>query len=214
MENNKKTNQDTIERIKTICIILLSIILFIYLTIGIFNMSKGGKMGFFSLRFYVMASDSSEASTTAGDLVIANKTNVKRLKENDDIICQKNNTLIIKKISKNENKDGNVNIYIEDGKNSSNQKIENSQIMGKVLCRVKGIGNFAMFIQSPLGTVNLILIILCIFILIKKIINSNNTVDDDNNDGNDNDNNSANNEKEVNQNSENNNDSEKKKTDD
>ena len=179
MENNKKTNQDTIERIKTLCIILLSIILFIYLAIGIFNMSKGGKMGFFSLRFYIMASDSNEAGTSSGDLIIARKMNVKKLKQNDDFIYQKNNSIIIKKVRKTENQNGNISIYVENDKNTSEDKIDNSRVVGKVLHRVKGIGNVAMFIQSPLGTVNLILIFICIFILIKKLIYNNNSDDDE-----------------------------------
>ena len=174
-----KTNQDTIERIKTICIILLSIILFIYLAIGIFNMSKGGKMGFFSLRFYIMASDSNEAGTSSGDLIIARKMNVKRLKQNDDVIYQKNNIMIIKKVSKAENNAGNISIYVENDKNNSEEKLDNAHIVGKVLHRVKGIGNVAMFIQSPLGTVNLILIVICIFILIKKLMYNNKSDDDE-----------------------------------
>lgn len=191
---NKAKNKsgDIIEKIKTICIILLSIILFIYLALGINNMRNGGKMGFFTLRFYIMSSVSNESGTSTGDLIVANNTKANNIKENDDIIYKRNNTMIIKKVIKTENKDNENNIFIENDNANTNSKIENDKIMGKVLFKIKGVGNIAMFIQTPLGTVNIILIFVCILILIRKIFTANNN-DSDNNDDNNNGDNSDNN---------------------
>ena len=44
MENKK---EEKIEKIKTLVIILLSIILFVYLVLGINSITHGGKLGFF-----------------------------------------------------------------------------------------------------------------------------------------------------------------------
>ncbi|MBR3673181.1 MAG: hypothetical protein IKN65_02645 [Clostridia bacterium] len=173
--------ESKVERAKTICIILLSITLFVFLTIGINNMMHGGKMGFFSLRFYIMPVNSTETNSSVGDLVVSRKIKTAKIKENDDIIYKKNNTIAMKKVIKVDKDNEDINIHIENDHNLANEKIENAEIMGKVLFTVKGIGNVAMFIQSPLGTLNLLLIALCIFIIIKKIINGNKEVEIENN---------------------------------
>lgn len=171
--------ESKIERAKTICIIILSIILFVFLTIGINNMTHGGKMGFFTLRFFIMSTDSSETSSSAGDLVVANKTKAAKIKENDIIIYKRNNVLAIKKVISMEDENGKTNLHIENDKMLTNEKIEDVEIMGKVLFTVKGIGNVAMFIQSPLGMLNIFLLICCIFIIISKMINGNKEVEEE-----------------------------------
>lgn len=181
MMKNTFKEESKVERAKTICIILLSITLFVFLTIGINNMMHGGKMGFFSLRFYIMPANSTETNSSVGDLVVSRKIKTAKIKENDDIIYKKNNTIAMKKVIKVDKDNEDINIHIENDHNLANEKIENAEIMGKVLFTVKGIGNVAMFIQSPLGTLNLLLIALCIFIIIKKIINGNKEVEIENN---------------------------------
>ena len=173
MKNVDVKKEKRIESIKTICIVLLSLILFVYLTIGINSIMHGGKMGFFSLRFYIVSSDSYETNNSTGDSVVARSIKMTKIKENDNIIYKRNNTMAIKKVIKTENDNGKVNFVVENDRLLSNEKIENAEVMGKVLFTIKGAGNIALFIQSPLGTLNLILIALCIFIIIKKIINGN-----------------------------------------
>lgn len=161
------------KKIRIFCIVLLCVILFIYLSILTNSIMNGNKMGFFSLRFYIMSSDSSESNANAGDLVIAKSVNVKDIKENDDIIYQRNNRMIIKKVIRTDNENGEFNIYIENDNVLSNEKIQNAQIIGKVIYTVKGFGNIALFIQSPLGTLNIVIIAICIFIIIKKLSKGN-----------------------------------------
>lgn len=180
MKNNGSINEEKVEKIKTICIIILSIILLINIIIGICSITNGGKFGFYSLRFFIMTYDSEETGTSTGDLVVANKTMPKWLKEDETIIYKKNNSMTIKKIEKIENSGDDVSIYVlNEKKNADNvvekeyEKIENKQIMGKYLFKNRGIGNMAMFIKSPLGKINLLLVILCIFIIAKKIIEKN-----------------------------------------
>lgn len=177
MEKNDIKNDNRIERIKTICIIVLSMILVVNLIIGIISITNGGKFGFYSLRFFIMSSDSDDIN--AGDLVVANRVKASNLKENDTIIYKRNNSTIIKNIEKVNSTNNDINIYVMKTKINSGisneesyERIENNDIMGKVLFKVRGVGNMAVFIKSPLGTLNFLLILLCIFIVVRKIIDS------------------------------------------
>lgn len=157
------------KRVRNISIFLLCIILFIYLAIGINSIISKNKLGLFSLKFYIMSSDSTEANKKAGDLIVAENTKVDNIKENDYIIYQKDDELFIKKVIKVDSQNGKVNLYIENDNVLSNEKMQDAQIMGKVLFSIKGLGNVALFIQSPLGTLNVFIIMICIFIIVRKI---------------------------------------------
>ena len=157
------------KKIRNTCIVLLFIILFVYLVIFVNSIMNGNKVGFFSYRFYIMSTDSTESDTNVGDLIIAKNVKAKDIKVNDSIIFKKNDSMVIKKVIGTDENDGNTNIYIENDSVIFNENIQNAQIYGKVVHIVKGLGNVARFIQSPLGSINILLIVLCIFIIIKKI---------------------------------------------
>lgn len=178
MENKK---EEKIEKIKTLVIILLSIILFVYLVLGINSITHGGKLGFFSLRFYIMSDNSEESNTTTGDLVIARKTKPNKIKANDNIIFKKDNSMYITNVTESKNNQGESTYFVKATNMTTNENLNDVEILGKVITRIRGIGNIAMFIQSPLGTLNLLFITICIIILIKKIVenNENETIDSD-----------------------------------
>ena len=140
------------ERIKDIIIAVLLIIIFIYFILGLSSLSRGDKMGFFNLRFYIMSSDSSESNTNAGDLIVATKIKKENIKDNDSIIYKKNNRL-----------------YIEE---ANGDNFKNEDVSGKLLFRMKGLGNIALFMRTPLGIINILMIFVCAVIIIKKITNS------------------------------------------
>lgn len=163
--NNKK--------VQNLCIILLVIVLFMYLVIFINSIiNKNSKVGFFSTKFYIMSSDCEEAGVKSGDLVFAKTVATEDIQTNDCIIFKRNDELIIKKIKSTDKTNGNTNFYIQSDSLISNEKLDNVEIVGKVEKSIKGIGNIALFVQSPLGTINIVVIILCIFIIIKKISNT------------------------------------------
>lgn len=178
MENKK---EEKIEKIKTLVIILLSIILFVYLVLGINSITHGGKLGFFSLRFYIMSDNSEESNTTTGDLVIAKKTKPNKIKTNDNIIFKKDNSMYITNVTESKNNQGESTYFVKATNMTTNENLNDVEILGKVITRIRGIGNIAMFIQSPLGTLNLLFITICIIILIKKIVENNEdeTIDSD-----------------------------------
>lgn len=127
------------KKIRNICIILLIIVLFVYIAISVNSYVNHNKIGFFDTKFYIMSSDSPEANISSGDLVFAKSIEVNDIKENDSIIFQRENKMIVKKVKKVENINGKNNFYIEDDETISNEKLENAQIIGKVVSKVKGI---------------------------------------------------------------------------
>ncbi len=156
-------------RIREVSIVLLCCILFVYLAIGVNSIVNKNRLGLLSLRFYVMTSDSVESNIHSGDLVIAKNVDVEKIENNNIIIYKKDNEMFMKKVIRVNNEDGNVDLYIENDNVLSNGKLENTKIVGKVLYTIKGLGNVALFIQSPLGTLNVLTIVICICILISKI---------------------------------------------
>lgn len=138
------------ERIKDIIIAVLLIVIFIYFILGINSLSHGDKMGFFNFRCYIMSSDSDESNANAGDLIVATKIKTENIKENDSIIYKKNNRL-----------------YIEEAKENN---LQDKEVVGKFLFKVKGLGNIAMFMRTPLGIINILMIFVCAIIIVKKIV--------------------------------------------
>lgn len=162
--------------IRNICMCLLCIILFIYLTICINSYMNNNKIGFFSYRFYIMSSDSSEANINSGDLVIAKSIKIEEIKENDNIIYQIEDDMIVKKVRNVQNINGNISLFVQEDSQILNDKSNNSKIIGKVKFNLKGIGNFALFLQNPIGVCSMVITIGCIVIIIKKV---NKNINDD-----------------------------------
>lgn len=157
------------KNIRNICICLLCIILFIYLTICINSYMNNNKIGFFSYRFYIMSSDSSEANINSGDFVVAKSIKIEDIKKDDNIIYQIDDDMIVKKVRDVQNINGNVSLYVQEDLKILNDKDNNSKIIGKVKFKIKGIGNFALFLQNPVGVCSMIITIGCIIIIIKKV---------------------------------------------
>ena len=98
-----------------------------------------------------MSSDSPEANISSGDLVLAKSIEVNNIKENDNIIFQRENEMIVKKVKKVENINGKNIFYIEEDETISNEKLENAQIIGKVVSKVKGIRKCSFIYSNSNG---------------------------------------------------------------
>lgn len=159
-----------VEKIKDISIVVLSIILVIYLILGINSISHGDKFGFFNLRFYIMSYDSQETNASLGDLVISTRTRTSRVKENDKIVYKKNNRVFINKVFSETNENNEKQLYVLNENNKEN--INDVDVIAKVACVTKGFGNMAMFLKSPIGMFNMFMIGVCIFLLAKKIMSN------------------------------------------
>lgn len=139
------------KKIRNICIILLILVLFVYIAISVNSYVNHNKIGFFNIKFYIMSSDSPEANISSGDLVLANNIEVNDIKENDNIIFQRENEMIVKKVKKVENINGKNNFYIEEDETISNEKLENAQIIGKVVSKIKGIRKCSFIYSNSNG---------------------------------------------------------------
>ncbi len=138
-------------RIRNICIILVILVLFVYIAISVNSYVNNNKIGFFNTKFYIMSSDSPEANISSGDLVLANNIDVNDIKENDNIIFQRENQMLVKKVKKVENINGKNNFYIEDDDVITNEKLENAQIIGKVVSKIKGIRKCSIIYSNSYG---------------------------------------------------------------
>ena len=104
--------------VKIVCISMLSLILFVYLTISINSYMNGNKIGFFSLRFYVMSSDLKGGEINKGDLVLAKSIATKDIKAGDKIIYKNDDEMLVKKINSVSKNGENVNL-VDDDENGS-----------------------------------------------------------------------------------------------
>lgn len=159
--NSKKT--------RNICIVLMVLVLFIYTTIFVNSCMNNNKIGLFSIKLYIMSSDSEESNINSGDLVIAKNIRVEEIKKDDIIIFKKDNQMLVKKVTEVNNSNGKLNFFVQEDEITSNEKLEDVEIIGKIISNIKGVGNVALFMKSPLGIINILLIIICIFIIVKKL---------------------------------------------
>ena len=111
----------------------------------------------------IVQADTMEPAINNGDLILVKKVDVATLKageaEGDIIAYQYNGQVVTHRlVSTSEDKNGNVQ-YITKGDNEDkNDKypLREAHIIGKLSTRVPGLGNFALFSQSPVGMVVLL----------------------------------------------------------
>lgn len=109
-----------------------------------------------------------EPTINIKDIVVVKKCDVNQLKEND-IITFKNVEKIISHRIKKKNIDENGISFTTKGDNNSkedNFKVFPEQIYGKVIFKIKGLGNMIKYIQNINGFINIIIILIIIFIVI------------------------------------------------
>lgn len=157
------------KRIRNISIISLFVILFTYLVILINSYMNGEQIGILSYRFYIMSSNNPETNTSSGDLIIAKSIKIEDIKQNDNIIYKKGTELIVRSVKSINNENGNINLFVDGSNDKPDEEIANAQIVGKVVTKVGGIGNVALFLKTPMGAINLLIILGCVIILIRKI---------------------------------------------
>lgn len=171
-------------------VILISLltVLFVFLAILANSfMNKDSKLNFLSYKFFIASADETESNTNKGDLVIVKQIENSEIKNDDNIVYKLDNDIVIKKVENISNNDGKTNLTFYGVNGVSNNNDIN--IMGKMINKIAGVGNLAMLIQTPTGTILLLSMLICIILIVKKIYNRNSldeTLDEsDNNDNND-----------------------------
>ncbi len=158
---------------KILCIIIIIILLPILIVSGVILidsfMHPDEVPSFFGWKPFIVLSDTMEPNINSGDLVIVKETDVSNIKKNDIIAFKENDIVITHRI--NDIKyDKNEKIYITKGDNNDIEDkgyITENQIEGIYKFNIGRIGNFAIFIQTPLGMLIALSIPAILFLIIK-----------------------------------------------
>ena len=145
------------------CVILLN---------AIFN--PGRAPGFLGWKPIVVIADTMENTMYPGDLAIVKEENIENIKENDIIAFRTENILLIHRVIKIENENG-VKRFITKGDNRPEQDegyVDNSKIEGIYQYKYDKIGNFILFVQTPMGMVLCLFLPLLLLILVYIMQNS------------------------------------------
>ena len=124
---------------------------------------------FFGWKPFIVLSGSMETQISAGDIVVVKEIDTNELKKGDIIAFKDGNIVITHRIDEVTEIDGKTQ-YITKGDNNNTQDIgyvSPEQIEGVFKFKVSRLGNFAMFIQTPLGMIVCLSIPIIIIILLQ-----------------------------------------------
>ena len=157
---------------KTLCIILIIILLpifFVNMVILIDAWTHPDEVpSFFGWKPFIVLAESMEHTINSGDVVIVKEIDSKELKKDDIIAYKQDNIVFVSRISQVINENENTK-YITKGDNMADVDpgyVLESQFEGILKYRIEKIGNFIIFIQTPLGTFTLLSIPLILLILV------------------------------------------------
>lgn len=156
--------------ISIIVILILIPILLISIVILIDSHTHPNEVpSFFGWKPFIVLSGSMETQISAGDIVVVKEINTNELKKGDIIAFKDGNIVITHRIDEVTEIDGKTQ-YITKGDNNNTQDIgyvSPEQIEGVFKFKVSRLGNFAMFIQTPLGMIVCLSIPIIIIILLQ-----------------------------------------------
>lgn len=111
-------------------------------------------------------SGTAEDHIEVGDLIFCTKPDIDSLKEGDIVSFMDNRTVVTHRIVKIEQQDGQKLFTTKgDANNIEDSPISADKIIGKYKGRIPKLGDFAMFLQTPLGMAVFIGIPVCAFII-------------------------------------------------
>ncbi|MDO5556221.1 MAG: signal peptidase I [Clostridia bacterium] len=114
---------------------------------------------FLGYKFFVIFTGSMEETLQIGDFIIIKEVPEQKLKEQDIITFNSENTVITHRIVKTEYKDGQT-YYTTKGDNNNSEdtnKLTISDIEGRFVCKIAFLGKILMFFQKPIGLTILII---------------------------------------------------------
>lgn len=144
---------------RVLCIIFLSIlaiILFINIVILVNSYTKPDEVpSFFGWKPFIVLSGSMETQIHVGDLVIVKETDTKELNKNDIIAFREDNIVITHRIVDVYNDSDGIKYITKGDNNNAEDKgcVTEGQVEGVFKCRIGGLGNLALFIQTPIGII-------------------------------------------------------------
>ena len=140
-----------------ILIILLIPILFVSAVILIDAVLHPNEIpSFFGWKPFIVLSGSMETEFESGDLVVVKEVDSNDLKKNDIIAFRINDIVVTHRIIQVNDRDGEKTFITRGDINSGEDqwKVEEENIEGIYKFRIKGLGNVAIFLQTPIGMIS------------------------------------------------------------
>lgn len=122
---------------------------------------------FLGYKPFIVLSGSMEPAIQAGDLIITKVIEPEKVAEGDIIAFQaEKNTIVTHRVTDVRTEEGLSFLTKGDANTGADAKaVGVGELEGIYLCRLAGVGNFAMFLQTPLGMLLFVITPLCLFIL-------------------------------------------------
>lgn len=122
---------------------------------------------FLGYKPFIVLSGSMEPAIQAGDLIITKVIEAEKVAEGDIIAFQaEKNTIVTHRVTDVRTEEGLSFLTRGDANTGADAKaVGVGELEGIYLCRLAGVGNFAMFLQTPLGMLLFVITPLCLFIL-------------------------------------------------
>lgn len=125
---------------------------------------------FFGWKPFIVLSGSMETEIYAGDIAVVKETDLTEIKEGDIIAFREEDMVITHRIIEiTTDEAGNTVIYTKGDNNDSRDQntVSLDQIEGVYQFRISGLGNVAMFIQTPTGIIACLSIPIAILIIMQ-----------------------------------------------
>ena len=131
---------------------------------------------FFGWKPFIVLSGSMETEIYAGDVAVVKTTDPSTLKVGDVIAFKDKEIVITHRIVDIKEEDGETRYYTKGDNNNTEDSgfVRPDEIEGIYVFKLSGIGNFAMYLQTPLGLLVCLAIPVALFMVLQMIDNRNN----------------------------------------
>lgn len=166
--------------ISIIILIIISPILFVNVVILIDSAIHPNEVpSFFGYKPFIVLSGSMKDEINDGDLVLTKECDTSNLKVGDIISFKSDEIVVTHRISNINYEDGRRHFITKGDNNDAEDAgyVKEENVEGLYLFKISGLGNVAMFLQTPIGIVVALSIPLAILICIN-LANNDNEYDD------------------------------------
>lgn len=171
--SNKIKNKRMTKKIFKYIILNVLIILFVVNLI----LSYEENTHVLGIYMFNIVSESMEPTLNKNDLVLVQKCELSELQEGDIITFKQDNRTISHRIIDITKEKGTTKFKTKGDNNeiADPDKVDASQVYGKVSFRVKGIGHVVSYIQNARGFINIVIFAIIVYILVSLRDNKKNT---------------------------------------
>lgn len=158
--------------LSSIVLVILAPILFVSSVILINSYTNPDEVpSFFGWKPFIVLSGSMETEIYSGDVAVVKEVDLKEIKENDIIAFKEDNVVITHRVIDVINENGKLKYKTKGDNNNAldNGYVLAEQVEGKYQFKVRRLGNFAMFAQTPVGMIVCLSIPLGLLLLIQML---------------------------------------------